>query len=73
MILSVESNDDVIAIPIFGGMNGEDDGTTGIEVHSQSSIFNLQSNEVYYNLQGQRIDRPRKGLYIRNGRKVVIK
>ena len=36
MILSDESNDDVIAIPVFGGM--EDDGTTGIEV--QSSIFN---------------------------------
>ena len=71
MILSDESNDDVIAIPVFGGMNGEDDGTTGIDI--QSSIFNLQSNEVYYNLQGQRIDRPGKGLYIRNGRVVVIR
>ncbi len=71
MVLSDEANDDVIAIPVFGGMNGEDDGTTGIEV--QSSIFNSQFEEVYYNLQGQRIDRPRKGLYIRNGRVVVIK
>ena len=71
MILSDESNDDVIAIPVFGGMNGEDDGTTGIDI--QSSIFNLQSNEVYYNLQGQRVDNPTKGLYIRNGKKVVIK
>ena len=71
MILSDESNDDVIAIPVFGGMNGEDDGTTGIEV--QSSIFNDQSNEVYYNLQGQRVNNPTKGLYIRNGKKVVIK
>ena len=66
-----ESNDDVIAIPIFGGMNGEDDGTTGIDI--QSSIFNLQSNEVYYNLQGQRVENPRKGIYIHNGRRVVIK
>ena len=71
MILSDESNDDVIAIPVFGGMNGEDDGTTGIDI--QSSIFNLQSNEVYYNLQGQRVENPRKGIYIKNGRKVVIK
>ena len=71
MILSDESNDDVIAIPVFGGVNGEDDGTTGIEV--QSSIFNSQFEEVYYNLQGQRVDNPGKGLYIKNGKKVVIK
>ena len=71
MILSDESNDDVIAIPVFGGMNGEDDGTTGIEV--QFSIFNSQFEEVYYNLQGQRVDRPNKGLYIRNGKKVIIR
>ncbi len=71
MVLSDEVNDDVIAIPIFGGMNGEDDGTTGIDI--QSSIFNLQSNEVYYNLQGQRVEKPRKGIYIHNGRRVVIK
>ena len=84
MILSDEANDDVIAIPVFGGMNGEDDGTTGIEVPlgqrplategtQESSIFNDQSNEVYYNLQGQRVNNPTKGLYIRNGKKVVIK
>ena len=71
MILSDESNDDVIAIPVFGGMNGEDDGTTGI--NSQFSIFNSQFEEVYYNLQGQRVENPRKGIYIHNGRRVVIK
>ena len=84
MILSDEANDDVIAIPVFGGMNGEDDGTTGIEVPlgqrplategtQESSIFNDQSNEVYYNLQGQHVENPRKGIYIHNGRRVVIK
>ena len=65
MILSDEANDDVIAIPLFA------DDATGINV--QSSIFNLQSNEVYYNLQGQRVENPRKGIYIHNGRRVVIK
>ena len=65
MVLSDESNDDVIAIPLFT------DGTTGIDI--QSSIFNLQSNEVYYNLQGQPVETPRKGLYIRNGKKVIIR
>ena len=76
--------DELIAIPVFGGVNGEDDGTTGIEVPlgqrplategtQESSIFNVQSKDVYYNLQGQRVDNPTKGLYIRNGKKVVIK
>ena len=27
----------------------------------------------YYNLNGQRVDQPTKGLYIVNGRKVIIK
>ncbi len=29
--------------------------------------------DVYYNLQGQRVDTPTKGLYIKNGKKVLIK
>jgi hypothetical protein len=28
---------------------------------------------VYYNLQGQRVEKPRKGIYIHNGRRVVIR
>lgn len=30
-------------------------------------------NRVYYNLAGQRVERPTKGLYIVNGKKIVIK
>ena len=70
MVIS-DNDDDVIAIPVLGGMAGDDDETTGIEV--QSSIFNLQSNNVYYNLQGQRVNNPGKGLYIRNGKKVIVR
>jgi hypothetical protein len=35
----------------------------------------LYSNgqDVYYNLQGQRVTNPTKGLYIKNGQKVVVK
>ena len=35
----------------------------------------LSSNghDVYYNLQGQRVTNPTKGLYIKNGQKVVVK
>ena len=68
MILSDESNDDVIAIPVFGGMNGEDDGTTGI-----STQFQNAEQDVYFNLQGQRVENPGKGIYIHNGRRVVIR
>ena len=43
--------------------------TTGISsFHRATSADNR-----YYNLQGQRIEPAKKGLYINNGRKVVIK
>lgn len=46
-----------------------DDETTGIkQVES-----NKQSVEGYYNLAGQRVAQPTKGLYIVNGKKVIIK
>ena len=55
----------------FIGLDFEDgeEGTTGISEAPQS----LAEKDVYYNLQGQRVDNPSKGLYIKNGRKVVIK
>ena len=69
MILSDESNDDVIAIPVFGGMNGDDEGTTGISEAPQR----VGEPDVYYNLQGQRVNNPTMGLYIRNGKKVIVR
>ena len=62
MILS-DNDDDVITIPVFAG------DATGISDIQQR----VGEENVWYNLQGQRIERPGKGLYIRNGRKVVIK
>ena len=46
------------------------DGTTGI-----SSIEKVQlTNDKYYNLNGQRVENPKKGsLYIVNGKKVIMK
>ena len=61
---------------VFGGTRSigisydDEDGSTGINV--QSSKFNVQS-DAYYTLQGQRVVKPGKGLYIKNGKKVVIK
>ena len=55
------------AISYIIGTGGE--GTTAIK-----NIENKQeATGEYYNLQGQRIDVPTKGLYIHNGKKVIIK
>ena len=45
--------------------------TTGIGT-VQSSMFNVQSSK-YYNLQGQRLTQPQKGLNIVNGKIVIIR
>ena len=50
----------------FGFNNG---GVTGIESVSNG----LSTSDSYYNLNGQRVETPRKGLYILNNKKVVVK
>ena len=47
----------------------DDEETTGI---ANVSVKNTTSSE-YFNLAGQRVAQPTKGLYIVNGKKVVIK
>lgn len=37
------------------------------------TIGSSENGGAYYNLQGQRVNNPRKGLYILNGKKVVVK
>ena len=46
-----------------------DDETTSIE----SNLHETSTDGRYYNLNGQRIMQPSKGLYIVNGKKVVVK
>ena len=46
-----------------------DDETTGI-----NTVHGANGNvEGYYDLQGRKIENPKKGLYINNGQKVVVK
>ena len=45
-----------------------DDNVTGI-----SSVKNDQNSENFYNLNGQRIVNPQKGMFIKDGKKVIIK
>ncbi len=49
----------------------DEDVITGISEHSSSINDNPSSD--WYNLQGQRVDRPQHGIFIRNGKKVVVK
>ncbi len=45
------------------------DETTGIRDNNREAI----TNNRYYDLQGRRVENPSKGLYIRNGKKEIVK
>lgn len=49
---------------------GEGSEATGIEMVESKKMVN---NNVFYNLAGQQVAQPTKGLYIVNGKKVIIK
>ncbi len=51
----------------------EDGGTTGISEASPLNDNGEIHNDNVYDLQGCRVEKPTRGLYIVNGRKVVIK
>ena len=55
------------------GYDMEEEGTVnGInEVTSEAIV--TDANAVYYDLQGRRVERPGRGIYIVNGKKVIIK
>ena len=46
-------------------------GATGIQEHT--AVTSQPAEATYYNLSGQRVSKPKKGLYILNGKKVLIK
>ncbi len=48
----------------------EEPGTTAIESVDAET---LNANDAYYNLNGQRIEKPQLGVYIHQGKKIVIK
>ena len=50
-----------------------DDETTGINAIDVENANAEVKNNVYYNLNGQRVANPSKGLYIVNGKKVIMK
>ena len=61
-----ETEVEMFSLPL--GVLGEDGDATGIRAIEESQ------NDTWYNLKGQRIDAPtKKGLYIKNGKKVIVK
>jgi len=65
---------------VFGGTRSigisydDEDGTTSIKNLTPALTPALTEGEgAWYTLQGQRVAKPGKGLYIKNGKKVVIK
>ena len=47
-------------------------GTTGIQELKNSRIEELKSSDIY-NMNGQKVEKAGKGLYIKNGKKVIMK
>ena len=45
----------------------------GIEDGIHETVTSNKEDNVYYNLQGVRVDKPTMGVYIVNGKKVVLK
>ena len=61
---------EVIKLPIdFKSIGSEGDGTTGVKEVKSGEV----KSDEWYTLQGQRVAKPGKGLYIKNGKKVVVK
>ena len=60
---------ETIGIQLLSSTGGNGDGTTNL----RKPVNTIGEPDVYYNLNGQRVDKPGKGLYIRNGKMVIIK
>ena len=50
-----------------------DEGETVTGIGGVTNDENGKEDDAYYNLNGQRVDNPQKGIYIHRGKKVIIK
>lgn len=62
--------DDLVTIKIANAVLVKKQGGAGINGINASDI---QKEDVFYNLHGQRVNNPTKGIFIKNGKKIVIR
>ena len=61
---------EVIKLPIeFKSIGSESDGTTSIREVKSGEV----KSDEWFTLQGQRVAKPGKGIYIHNGKVVLVK
>lgn len=58
---------------VMGNIINTDGSTTGIEAITTIANSNDDKSNKTYNLQGIEVKNPSKGVYIRNGKKIIIK
>ena len=58
--------------PTIRFFDEDENGATGIGSVNGSGVT-VNGSSAYYDLQGRKVEQPKKGLYIRNGRKVIVK
>ena len=63
---------EMISIPIIRSIEFDDANTTAIK-DLTPALSKGEGEGAWYTLQGQRVAKPGKGLYIHNGKKVVVK
>ena len=68
--LAVSTSSPAKVMFVFDDGRSIDAETTGIENIANTTTTD---NNVYYNLQGQRVENPQHGVFIHNGKKVVLK
>ena len=70
--LKVNGNNAPLSIPFRRSIGGESEGTTSIDA---SLVNSEEVNSVWYDLNGRKLQgKPsQKGVYIKNGKKVVVK
>ena len=61
-----------VAAGVMFSFTDDNSSTTGIDTIDTSS-YATGSDNAYYNLNGQRIEKPQHGVYIHGGKKVIIK
>ena len=67
--LEINPSDENTTATFSFGRFDDVEGTTGLE----NVKVEIVDNDVYYDLSGRRVENPKKGIYIKNGKKVYVK